>query len=256
MQGYNSIFNNGTLSSDFDLYIRKGIKNITDSSLSQTFDDRNEVVQWKLEKGYLSISRDFPYRIKKGVNDNIKLYLNLETQQLVNLCEGLRYSYKMIVHMPNEMPTKYHEYTYLGLQNSHIVSLTATSTVHEKAFAGYLPFNRNCYFQDELKLKFFKTYSKPHCITECLANFTLKACGCVKFSMPRAPDVPVCGFKQIACIRKSTRTWGEKANLGPLNNTVLCKCLPSCHSIKYGIKRVNHVDTNMKFNDDNEYENF
>lgn len=247
MQGYNSIFNNGTLSSDFDLFIRKDIKNITDSSLNQTFDDRNELVQWTLEDGYVSSNRVFPYRIKKGVNDKIKLNLLLKVSQSLNLCERSRNSYMLILHMPNEMPTKYHEYAYLGLHSNHIISLTAKSYAYDKAFADYSPSMRNCYFQHEKKLQFFKTYTKPHCIIECLADFTLKSCGCIKFSTPRAPDVPVCGLNQTACIRKATRSWDERENS---NNKVLCKCLPSCSIIKYGIKMVNHEDYKFHDHDD------
>lgn len=253
MQGYNSIFNNGTLSSDFDLYIRKGIKNVTDVNLSQTFDDRNEPIQWTLEDGYLTTFREFPYRIKKGINDKMKLNMNFDMSQIFNLCENLRHSYMMILHMPNEMPTKYHEYTYLGLHSNHIISLTASSIAYDQAFHGYSSSNRDCYFQNEKELKFFKTYTKPHCIIECMANYTLKSCGCVKFSMPRAPGVKVCGLDQATCIRKSTRTWSEKDSFLRANTT-LCQCLPSCYSVKYSIKMINHVDFEMKISDHDEYE--
>lgn len=46
-------------------------------------------------------------------------------------------------------------------------------------------YRRQCYFDEERHLKFFKVYSETNCELECIANYTLSICGCVKFSMPR-----------------------------------------------------------------------
>lgn len=115
MQGHNTIFKENYLSPDFDFFHRNGIKNVSDKNLSITFDDRNEVVQWELENGYLDpATKVFPYRIKKGINDEIKIRLHMQKAQISNICEEMRNSYRVIFHMPNEIPTKYHPYIYLG----------------------------------------------------------------------------------------------------------------------------------------------
>lgn len=46
------------------------------------------------------------------------------------------------------------------------------------------PNRRQCYFDDERDLRYFKSYSQSNCQTECLANYTMARCGCVKFWMP------------------------------------------------------------------------
>jgi acid-sensing ion channel, other len=38
---------------------------------------------------------------------------------------------------------------------------------------GYAPDRRQCYFNDERNLKFFKVYTQSNCELECLANYTL-----------------------------------------------------------------------------------
>lgn len=48
----------------------------------------------------------------------------------------------------------------------------------------YTPWDRQCYFSDERQLRFFKIYTQRNCELECLSNFTLSQCGCVKFSLP------------------------------------------------------------------------
>lgn len=48
----------------------------------------------------------------------------------------------------------------------------------------FLTFRRQCFFDTERQLRFFKIYTQRNCELECLANFTVKTCGCAKFSMP------------------------------------------------------------------------
>lgn len=43
---------------------------------------------------------------------------------------------------------------------------------------------RNCYFENERYLRYFRAYNQFNCELECWANVSLKYCGCVKFSMP------------------------------------------------------------------------
>lgn len=43
---------------------------------------------------------------------------------------------------------------------------------------------RQCFFNNERYLRFFKLYTQANCELECLTNHTLKECSCVKFSMP------------------------------------------------------------------------
>lgn len=48
----------------------------------------------------------------------------------------------------------------------------------------YDPNIRQCYFDSERKLRFYRNYTQTNCEVECLTNHTLAQCGCVKFSMP------------------------------------------------------------------------
>jgi Amiloride-sensitive sodium channel len=42
-------------------------------------------------------------------------------------------------------------------------------------------FRRQCYFEGEKSLKYFKIYSKSSCDQECFSNASLSTCGCVPF---------------------------------------------------------------------------
>lgn len=51
---------------------------------------------------------------------------------------------------------------------------------------------RECYFEGEKFLKFFKVYSDKNCELECIANFTLERCHCISFDLPRDKSTEVC----------------------------------------------------------------
>ena len=89
----------------------------------------------------------------------------------------------------------------------------------DDALRSFSPHLRNCYFEGEKPLKYFKTYSKAMCQYECDANQSLKLCGCAKFSMPRGKDTPICTLDDLRCSEYLTR--GQ------------CDCLPPCYDFRY-----------------------
>lgn len=43
---------------------------------------------------------------------------------------------------------------------------------------------RQCLFNEERHLRFYRTYTERNCALECEANFTLDFCKCVLYFMP------------------------------------------------------------------------
>lgn len=77
-----------------------------------------------------------------------------------------------------------------------------------------------------------KTYTQQNCYLECIANFSLQVCGCVKFSMPRDDDTPICGVFNVLCyISVENTLWEDAGSKDPAINK--CNCLPACSSISY-----------------------
>lgn len=108
-----------------------------------------------------------------------------------------------------------------------------------KRLTGYTHEQRQCYLDGEKKLQFFKVYTQSNCEMECAANYTLRKCGCVKFSMPRLNVTRVCGLKDRNCVEKAADELFEDLNEnlmpeeGHTENHVKCHCLPACTSIDY-----------------------
>lgn len=77
-----------------------------------------------------------------------------------------------------------------------------------------------------------KTYTQQNCYLECITNITLQICDCVKFSMQRDSETPICGVDNVLCYNKiEMELWDEVESKDPSINK--CSCLPACASILY-----------------------
>lgn len=120
-----------------------------------------------------------------------------------------------------------------------LISVKPTVITTTKKLKSYTPSSRQCYFENERYLRFFKGYTQVNCELECLTNHTLNKCGCVTFSMPRNAITPVCGPDKIICYRKAEydvmykefKGVEDSSNNKEENST--CNCLPGCTSISY-----------------------
>ena len=54
-------------------------------------------------------------------------------------------------------------------------------TTTEESLRRFSSKDRNCYFDDERKLKYFEKYTRNNCEEECLSNLFLELCQCVAF---------------------------------------------------------------------------
>ncbi|KAG5666157.1 hypothetical protein PVAND_017708 [Polypedilum vanderplanki] len=245
MQGYNTIFNKNVLSKDFDSYKRK---NISSSWLHKTrqVNDDNETIYWTLDSGYIDDSDDsnvIPKRANKQNFFNNYLFINHIDKE--NYCPQLGKIFKIFFHLPNEMPTIFNREYSIEIGHQKLMFLNAKLYTSDESLKGYTPKQRQCYFEGEKNLKFFKSYTKSHCDWECVTNYTLDICGCTKFSMPRDNNTPVCDMQKKKCYYNAMLTWPNNRSFYE-NNDNPCDCYETCNDIKYEIN----------YEDDSDFHNF
>lgn len=95
------------------------------------------------------------------------------------------------------------------------------------------PEDRECYFENEKFLKYFKIYTDKNCELECLANFTLAQCDCIPYNLPRDQTIKVCTSEDAwhSCEDNAIK---EARNSKYFTKN--CGCMPSCDSILYRVK--------------------
>jgi amiloride-sensitive sodium channel len=86
---------------------------------------------------------------------------------------------------------------------------------------------RQCYFDGEKKLKFFKIYTEKNCKFECLTNLTLTKHGCVRYYMPRFKSTPICTTKELDAVSYTEIDFEDGLDSNQ------CDCYPPCNNINY-----------------------
>jgi amiloride-sensitive sodium channel len=214
LQSFGEIFNPKTISEDF------------------YYETPSNDSIWSLDRGYSTDASDKqPFRASK--RHTFMAFMHLDDELAGNVCLQHGKSFTFILHMPNEIATIFHDENSIGYGIQKHAVLTAVSYRTDEALRSYSPDIRGCYFEDEKKLRFFRSYTKNHCDLECLTNFTLAKCGCVKFSMPRDKATPVCGASDAWCYAEAMESWPE---VGDGVVEAPCGCLKTCNSIEYAIK--------------------
>jgi amiloride-sensitive sodium channel len=87
---------------------------------------------------------------------------------------------------------------------------------------------RNCYLENEKKLKFFKIYTQRNCEIECLSETFLESCNCVPFDVIRSKDTKICELIDYDCI--------DRVRNETLFDDNYCNCFQPCSYISYTIE--------------------
>lgn len=103
---------------------------------------------------------------------------------------------------------------------------------------------RECFFDGERKLKFFKIYTKENCELECISNFTFEALNCATLTQPYniKGGISLCNFTnrpKIVTQLKNDPNFSFERN---------CSCLPTCNSLSYRINyfHKSHIKNDSK----------
>jgi amiloride-sensitive sodium channel len=150
-----------------------------------------------------------PYSIPIRAKKNIIMgfHLLLDPINVENVCVYRGKTFMFFLHPPNEIVTPFHDDGSVEYGLSKRVTMIVSGYYTDESLRNFPPLSRGCYFDGEKSLKYFRIYTKSHCEFECLTNFTLKTCGCVKFSMPRVAGTKVCGLPDIKCYNDIWRIW-------------------------------------------------
>lgn len=134
----------------------------------------------------------------------------------------------VIVHSPNELITQSSQRFYLRDFRDYEFFITPEVVTIADDLRAWPVEARNCFFDDERKLNYFKVYTKNNCEQECLSNAAYEKCGCVPFYLIRSPLQKICGFDQLNCFKNAEMRFEieMKGN---------CGCLNLCNDMKYKI---------------------
>jgi len=100
--------------------------------------------------------------------------------------------FQLIVHSPADVPVGIQPTAYVTGSSMLSVALSLNIIRTSHKIKKWTPKLRNCYYQHEKKLKFFKIYTLHNCEMECRANNTLNVCGCNAYFQPSEYLYAIC----------------------------------------------------------------
>lgn len=198
--------------------------------------------KWSLEDGYTLHHPDAFPRRPSGSGENGGLKFDVwRTLAEIKESNDANKGFKLVVHLPCEVPNFSKKYYRFPLQKSVTLTISPYLIMTEKLKTHKIA-ARQCYFEGEKKLNFFKTYTKSNCQIECLAEYTRKKCSCIHFSMPRFKNDQICNSTQSKTCFEDAKKSLVRENMEVSLKTrkgyadrghIACGCLPPCTSLYY-----------------------
>ncbi|XP_055843976.1 pickpocket protein 28 [Episyrphus balteatus] len=197
---------------------------------------------WSIEEGYINQTEEsYPLRtIISSARTAFVALLQGLGHNLDYKCRSLRQGYKVYLNSPQNVVFSTSNYFLVRHKQELIVQIYPVYTTTSKGVRKLNPEMRQCFFNSERYLRFFKHYSESNCQFECLTNFTIAKCGCVKFSMPQPEGIRVCSHSDIACYHEAEddllKVQQMEIQQSLKDSAMLksgCNCLPGCTSLSY-----------------------
>ncbi|XP_058827729.1 pickpocket protein 28-like [Topomyia yanbarensis] len=202
--------------------------------------DTSNSLDWTLDQGYPPHSNlsSYPYRTAvSGYSSGLAMNLVSNDSYYNHLCGGPIQGLKVLLHSPADYPQVSNKFIRVPINQEVTIAVKPQVITTSEVLRNYAPERRQCFFNHERYLKFFRVYTQDNCELECLTNFTLQYCGCVRFSMPRSSRTEVCESNMIECMILAENELFERDVVehrkGEKNYRAGCNCLPSCTSVQY-----------------------
>lgn len=218
MLDYDQLFNDNVLDEDFRMF------------------NRTKGSSWSLDGGYEDDDLNtYPYPAISQYRDSLKIILKTTDIDLDYVCPGSYQGFKVYFHLPGDFPSISGKHLFVPIRDDVIVATTASVNKISENLRKYKPSQRKCFLAHEKPLKFFRSYTRNACDMECLSNFTLNACGCVKFSMVRENSTKICDYSQLRCVENAKRDMLLSYDMNTSGESE-CGCLSSCTEINYRLE--------------------
>ncbi|XP_031621760.1 pickpocket protein 28-like [Contarinia nasturtii] len=210
----------------------------TDEVVSEMIKMRKSpnVLGWSLETGYTQKSDQknikYPNTADAGQKNGLELLLSLFENDYDFMCSQFQ-GILITLSVPGETRIEFQNSASIELSENYRLIIEPKFSDISKGLRRYKPEQRECFFNSERQLRFYKFYTKDNCVDECFANVTKKLCGCVLFSMPRDNQTKICGAAKIKCYKYAVR---KLYSLFGQMHLKECNCIDSCTYIEYNLK--------------------
>lgn len=197
----------------------------------------------------------YPLKVNPKKLSKFTLKINKETyeNQNMKICSAM----SLRVHLPTDLPQFVYYEGFGEIKHSTDVEVTPEITRTDESLKVLPTEERECYFENERKLKYFKIYTEEYCKMECIMDFAIEYCKCLDPLIiygSNQRNLDFCQWHKMGCTGTSRNLYFLQYNKMIDEN---CNCLPTCNSLIYHLKYFPRDDENdsivinVKMNTDN-----
>jgi acid-sensing ion channel, other len=201
-------------------------------SISKDFNYDNDLIKTRFDgQNPKEIpANKYPLKSSGEIYDGFELKLIRNNDfSMENICISPTFS----IHSPYEFPDAFDDLKFYKFDYGKTLDIMVVPEViwTDEDLIDVAPKKRNCFFDGESELKFFKTYTKTNCEMECYADYLFKRINCTPYYFVREESERVCDLVDIGRM-----IYAE--NSSKLRE---CNCMERCNSIKYKIELVQNL---------------
>lgn len=113
----------------------------------------------------------YPYRsLGRGINAGLRLKLSMKVDDLDYTCKESTSGFRLVLHTPGETPRPSAHFYRIPFNSKTLVAVNPKVMTTSNDLGDYDPEKRQCFFEGEKKLKFFKMYTESNCQLECFTS--------------------------------------------------------------------------------------
>lgn len=157
------------------------------ASRLKTVKNNPNITNWSWDKGYKNQSNenDYPFHVTEfGVGSGLKISFATYKRDHIRQCNFYQPGLRLILTTPGETTLMATFSMQIAPLEHVLIPIEPVLTITSERLRSYTPNQRGCFFNNERRLRFFRTYTRYNCQFECLANQTKSICGCVRYAMP------------------------------------------------------------------------
>jgi acid-sensing ion channel, other len=188
---------------------------------------------------------NYPHHLDyAGSKYGFRLEINISKQTYMQFCTPKEGFVKVALHSPYDLPDVSFHFAMVPFETHSRIFIKPQVIGTDDHLSSFPTNVRQCIFNYERKLSFFKVYSRSNCEIECQTEHYIKNCGCVKFFMVHNESTRICqSASEIKCFKNAIKVLREAKTA--------CNCLAACNDIQYDF-----ATTNMPYSESDVFFSF
>uniref|UniRef100_A0A8W7NZT8 Uncharacterized protein n=1 Tax=Anopheles coluzzii TaxID=1518534 RepID=A0A8W7NZT8_ANOCL len=118
-----------------------------------------------------------------GLHAGLTLFLRQIKEDVDYMCTGFSQGYKLMIHDPGEYPQVSMRNMRIPFGHEISIALKPQMMITSQSAADFSWEKRQCFFNHERHLRYFKIYNQENCELECLTNVTQAMCGSISYDV-------------------------------------------------------------------------